>query len=187
MRIVGIDSGLATFGYCIVRLGEPDVVENVQVLRTERSAEKRRIRVADDTADRISYLAGELHEVLKRTPDVVALCVEAVALPYGKLQTSVVSALGRARGIVDTLAVVHGLPVVEEQPQFLKKLATGTKSASKEDVQTALEARFPELGALWPPQKTLREHAGDAVAAALAGLQSDVVKAARRYDRLVPA
>jgi Holliday junction resolvasome RuvABC endonuclease subunit len=186
VRLIGLDPGLASFGVAVVRL-EPvrAVVEAVRVIRTQPSAKKRRLRKSDDTADRCRQIFRELAPLV--TGDVVALCCEATALPFGRVQTSVVSALGRVRGLVDALAEMHGLPVLEEGPMVLKRLTTGSKSASKEEVRERLQVMFPELVTMWPPQQTLREHAGDAVAAVIAGLQSDVVLAARRAVMAAPA
>ena len=179
MRLLGIDPGFAALGLATVELlpvGER--VVQLQVLRTQPSTTKRHIRKADDNSDRAREFARLLHQAI--TPDVVALCVEATALPFGRCRSSVVSNLGRIRGVLDALAEVHGLPIIEETAQSLKLLATGDRTATKEVVQECLELRFPEVAALWPTQKTLVEHAGDALAAVLAGLQSDVVRAARR-------
>jgi Holliday junction resolvasome RuvABC endonuclease subunit len=179
LLVLGIDPGFASLGLAVVELlpvGERIV--SVQVLRTQPNKAKRNIRKADDNSDRARELARLLEAAI--TPDVVALCVEAIALPFGRVQHSVVSNLGRIRGVLDALAEVHGLPIIEETPGTLKLLATGDRTASKEVVQECLEERFPGLEALWPPQKGLIEHASDAVAAVLAGLQSDVVLAARR-------
>jgi Holliday junction resolvasome RuvABC endonuclease subunit len=72
------------------------------------------------------------------------------------------------------------LPIIEETAQTLKLLTAGKRDASKADVQAALEQRFPEVKNLWPTQKTLIEHAADALAAVIAGIESDVVRAALR-------
>lgn len=101
-------------------------------------------------------------------------------MPFGRCRSSVVSALGRARGLVDALAEVHGLPVLEETPQRLKLAAGGRADLSKDDVRIALELRHPELSALWPEHWTLVEHAADACAAVEACRSADVVLATLR-------
>jgi Holliday junction resolvasome RuvABC endonuclease subunit len=180
VKLLGCDPGLASFGLAIMSLEPRPRVVQLEVLRTERNVERRRLRVADDTCDRSRRLAHTLLARLDEHPDVIAICVEAWQGTYGKIPHQVVGGLGRVRGILDTLAELHELPIIEEPPQTLKRLVTGNRKASKEEVRDTLENRFPELAGLWPSQKTLQEHAGDAVATCVAGLESDIVRAALR-------
>lgn len=180
MKLIGLDTGLASFGIAVAEVTSSGVrFERLDVWRTVPASAKRRLRKADDTADRVRTLAGYLHELIIETKPV-ALCVEAIALPFGRARSSVVSALGRARGIVDAIAEVHRLPVLEETPQRLKHAVAGAQNATKEAVRGALEATYAELRALWPVQATLVEHAADAAAAIHACRGADVVLAALR-------
>jgi len=175
MKLIGVDPGLAACGIAIVDLaGAAPRVLRLYVVRTAPSAKKRRLRSADDLGDRLRAIATVLHARLQEHPDLVAFCVESKAIP------SAVSALGRVRGLLDAFAVERGLPIIEETAQTLKLLTAGRRDASKADVQAALEQRFPEVRGLWPSPKTLQEHAADALAAVVAGLESDVVRAALR-------
>lgn len=185
LKLIGLDPGLANFGIAVAELpnlgsGKPRFIE-LKALRTEPSKDKKKLRKMDDTAERCTYLAEQLNDlVLAHKP--IALCVEAIALPYrpGRApQTSVISALGRVRGLIDMLAVVHQLPVLEESPQRVKKAATGSIGSTKSLVQEALEREYPELRELWPPQRTLHEHAADACGAIHACRGADVILAAR--------
>jgi len=185
MKLMGIDPGLAACGIAIVDLSAavPRVL-SLHVARTEPSAKKRRLRSADDLGDRLRAIATVVHARLQEHPDLVAFCVESKAIPFrgGRMlvKPSAISALGRVRGLLDAFAVERALPIIEETAQTLKLLTAGKRDASKVDVQAALELRFPEVKALWPTQKTLQEHAADALAAVVAGLESDVVRAALR-------
>ena len=145
MRIIGCDPGLASFGLAVAVLEERVRVERVEVLRTEASARARRIRKADDNSERARALARELLRVLDGQ-SVVAICVEAVALPFGRVQHSVVSNLGRVRGLLDALAEVYEVPIIEETPQALKRLITGRGDASKEEVRRALNGNICRCG-----------------------------------------
>jgi len=184
MKLLGVDPGLAACGLAIVELGASPRVLSLTVARTGPSAKKRRLRAADDLGDRLRAIATVLYARLQEHADLVAFCVESKAIPFrnGRMMVkpSAVSALGRVRGLLDAFAVERGLPILEETAQTLKLLTAGRKDASKADVQAALEQRFPEVKALWPAQKTLQEHAADALAAVVAGLESDVVRAALR-------
>lgn len=85
---------------------------------------------------------------------------------------------GMAWGVVATLAEACRVPILQVSPQELKLRVVGKKTASKEEVQQALEQRYGDLP--WPPQRTLREHAADGLGAIVACLDSDVVLMARR-------
>jgi len=185
MKLIGIDPGLAACGVAIVDITSvtPRVI-TLNVVRTAPSAKKRRLRSADDLGDRVRGIATVLRARLEEHRDLVAICVEAAVIPVvgGRMRAkpSILIALGRVRGLLDAFAVERGLPIIEETAQTLKLLTAGRRDASKADVQAALELRFPEVKALWPTQKTLIEHAADALAAVVAGLESDVVRAALR-------
>lgn len=182
MKLIGFDPGLAAFGYGVVDVEQRKALE-VGVFRTQPNKKQRRIRKADDTADRCQDLARSLMALIMRHPELVAICVEQTALPFRRVKHSVVSALGRVRGLVDALSVFYNLPVVEETPQQLKKLICGRQDASKLDMQEAVEALFPGVEALWPTQKTLIQHAADATGATKAGLESDIVRVATRLNQ----
>jgi Holliday junction resolvasome RuvABC endonuclease subunit len=188
MTLLGIDPGLAACGVAVVDLLPSGAkVRRVGVIRTAPSARRRRLRATDDLGDRLQLLAVGLHAHFLELHDLVAVCIEAKAIPFrgGRMtvRPSAVSALGRVRGLVDAFAAERALPVIEETPQVLKLLTTGRRDASKAEVQTALEQRFPEVSALWPQQKTLVEHCADALAAVVARLESDLVRAALRVGR----
>lgn len=185
LKLIGLDPGLANFGWSIAELpnlgsGKPRFI-NAGAWRTEPSKELKRLRKMDDTAERCTHLAELLRDLVEAHRPI-ALCVEAIALPYrpGRgMQISVISALGRVRGLIDMLAAERQLAVLEESPQRVKKLIAGTIGATKATVQEALEREYPELRSIWPTQLTLLEHAADACAAIHACRGADVVLAAR--------
>lgn len=178
MKLVGMDTGLAAFGVAVAELGPRGLVfARVEVWRTKPSSKRTKIRKADSTAERVRYLAGQLHGLIVATQPV-ALCVEAVALPFGKSKASVISALGRARGIVDALAEVHRLPVLEEGASRLKQATGCAANASKADVRAALEGAYPELREMFAAVlPSMVEHCSDAAASIVACRNSDVAQA----------
>lgn len=183
-RLLGFDTGLTAFGMsCLfVEDGKPKV-EWTRVFTTKPTDKKRRLRQADDLGQRIRYLAKEslvlVHQVMheRSTVPLAAFCVEATALPMGKTKLSTVAVLGRARGIVDVLAEVAGVPILEFFPAELKKLAGLSGAVSKAQLQTAVEKRCPSAKGCWPSQVRLVEHAADATATALLGMDADLVRA----------
>lgn len=180
MKLIGIDPGLAAFGVCVAEVSATELrFKTVEVWTTKPAGHARRLRKSDDTGERSRTIAARLHQlIVSQKP--VALCIEATALPFGRVRSSVVSMLGRVRGVVDALAEVHQLPVLEETPQRIKLAAAGAANANKDAVREALESTHPELSALWPTQSSLLEHAADACATVHACRTADVVLAALR-------
>lgn len=169
MIVAGFDSGVANFGYAVARY-EPMAADRplrfleVGVWRTEKDASLSR---TVDTAHRCCYLAAQLLDLATRHA-LERVAIEAVAFPVGRVQHSVISGLGRARGLVDCFAVVSGLCVEEFQTQALKQAVAGKRTASKQEVIGALEAAYPELTSLWPTPRGIVEHAADAAGAIVA-------------------
>lgn len=176
MKLLGIDPGYRRCGVAVATLVPGGArFDLVRVIETEPDDE------APKTADmrrRMQEIALELAALCDH--EVIAICVEAGAPPFGKAQTQVVSGLGRARGLVDMLAAVMRLPVIEPSPAALKKLVAGANNATKEQVKDAMEARYPELASMWPRLKGNHEHAADAAASIVAGLGNEVVHEAKR-------
>jgi len=173
--ILGFDPGFAAFGVARVSL-RPDGedVLALDVIVTEKSDRKREVRATDDNLRRMADLTTELDRML--TPDVLAICSESQSWPRS---AGVVAKVGMAWGVIGALATLRGIPILQASPQEIKKRVAGSKSASKEDVQGALEARYDALPA-WPRQATRVEHAADALAAVVACLDHPTIMLARR-------
>jgi Holliday junction resolvasome RuvABC endonuclease subunit len=84
-----------------------------------------------------------------------------------------------AWGVLVAVAKRRSLPIVQATPQEVKRAVTGSKTASKVEVQNALELLYPTAPA-WPTRKALVEHAADALAVVVACLDAPVIGLARR-------
>lgn len=182
MRIVGLDPGLATLGLADVVIG-PGGVERAALytFRTTKESKKRKLRVADENAERLGVQFDRIARVIG--DDVPAVIVaESVSFPRS---SSAAAKIAMAWGAFVAFARLNGCALLQLTPQELKSAVTGSKSASKGDVEGALRAAWPALcepvdhqGK--PVPATAREHAFDALAAVHAALDSDVVRALRR-------
>jgi Holliday junction resolvasome RuvABC endonuclease subunit len=180
LSVVGLDPGLASFGYAVAELTPPGLrFTRTGVWRTKPTARKRGIRKADSDTERVVGLATHVLTLLD-TVRPVAVCIESGALPYGRVRGSVVAGLGRVRGAVDALCHVAKVALLENSPQALKISVVGKANAGKAEVQAALEALYPELRDLWPEQATLVEHAADAAAAVVTCRNDSTILAALR-------
>lgn len=169
--IFGFDSSLTHFGYAVARLYGDTGVQwlacGVIVTKPNSDAATK----TDDARARVEGIARELRALVERhgRPNVIA--VEALALPLGKTSLVTVSALGRCRGLIDALAVEHGLTALEYQPQALKKIVVGDRSAEKSAVEQTLARTYRGLEQLLAQiSRANREHAADAAAAVHAAL-----------------
>lgn len=177
MIVLGLDPALCNFGIAAMDLlpGEERIIE-LQVLRTEPSAKKRRVGAVEDDARRVSELAAGLAAAVKKHQPV-ALVVEATGAGKG---SKAVRAMALAFSVALTIARLAALPVVQVSPLDVKRAMTGRKKAEKDEILLAVEQRYPDLE--WPTDvpKGCWEHAADAVGAVVAALDSDTLRMARR-------
>lgn len=161
--LFGFDPSLTHFGYAVATSAPEGLYwDAVGVLVTKPMAE---LSKTDDNRRRVEGIALKLRALVERHGAPAGIAVEALALPLGKTSMVTVSALGRCRGLVDALAAWHGLAACEFQPQALKRLVTGDRSAPKADVERHLVQRYPQLEPLFGGLKPAnREHAADACA-----------------------
>ena len=164
--LYGFDSSLTHFGYAVARLYGDTGVQWLAcgVIVTKPSADAR--TKTDDSRARVEGIARQLRTLVERHGRPSVIAVEALALPLGKTSLVTVSALGRCRGLIDALAVEHGLTAHEFQPQALKALVAGARDAEKALVERKLACTYPGLEQLLQQVKPAnREHAADAAAA----------------------
>jgi Holliday junction resolvasome RuvABC endonuclease subunit len=178
--VVGIDPGLRATGWAVLGLAAKPELRAAGVVTTKARAKKRGVYQADDDARTLEVLAEALEAVLRRWRPVAV----AVEVPAGGKGSRAVRAMAMAHtvAVLVTRAKLGTLPLSVQIAEG-KRAATGSASASKADVAAgvaralgaeAVEAHTADV----PPKK--REHACDAMAVALAALDSDVVRLARR-------
>jgi Holliday junction resolvasome RuvABC endonuclease subunit len=183
--VLGVDPGFASFGMAVVRLfPERERVLSVQVVRTKKSPKKRNVKVADDNFCRARAIASMVRETVKRWKPL-AIAGETMSFPRN---ASAAAKVAMTWGILADLTEDLQLPMATATPQEIKKVVCDIKTATKEDVRRALEARYPrqfdafkaEFPAKKPPQPNGQwEHGFDAVGAVVACLDTDVIRMAR--------
>ena len=167
IRVIGLDPGIRSFGWSVVDVDREArslecQVEAGGVIETEP---EDALSKTQSNAKRCIEIHAQLVALFDQyKPDY--LSCEAVAFPFGKVQTSVVSNLGRVRGLVDTFdrRVVRSYEFTAKE---IKKAITGGSTASKTEVQEAIlkTVRFASL--FQPKSKTLHEHYFDSIGAAV--------------------
>ena len=172
MIVLGVDPGINTTGYGVIRRGQNGVVSLVEcgVIRTEPATPlpKRLKEIYEGISEVVAY----------HKPSVVA--VEGVF--YAKnVRTTVI--LGHARGAILLAATMRDLPVAEYSPAEIKSAVVGTGRATKEQVQFMVQ-RLLRLKEAPKPSD-----AADGVAVALCHCNADVIAQLRLPTRppMIPA
>lgn len=174
IRILGVDTGLANVGLCLVEsTSVPDQPRclHVEVFRTKKADKKarRHLRVAADDARRLDEIYDRIVDLI-RLYEPHGIAVEAY-MPnpnqrgVGAWKTAMAYALILAIGRAFNVAVFTNLPV------DIKKPFGGRISASKEAIAKTLVDRvrgfrepFLKIGS------TQKEHASDACAHGVLGI-----------------
>lgn len=177
MMVLGVDGGLASFGWALVEIQDDVRLKECGVIKTEKSNRKRNVLASDDNVDRARIIAKFLRGLA--TVPCVAICAEAMSFPRS---SSVAGKMSIAWGVLIGFAVQHDIPIAQASPQQIKKSVCGDKTASKLDVQAAMLKRFG-VTVLDHVKRADREHAADACAAVLACLDSDIIRMARQMSR----
>ncbi|MBV6394957.1 MAG: Crossover junction endodeoxyribonuclease RuvC [Anaerolineales bacterium] len=152
---LGIDPGLATTGYGIVRLepnGELAAIKFGVILTPK----------ADSIPARLDSLYRELKSLLKKhKPDTCG--VEKL---FFQRNVSTAIAVGQARGVALLALEQAGIPVFEYTPNEVKQAVAGYGSADKKQVQEMVRALL-NLTSLPKP-----DDAADALAIAITHLNT---------------
>ena len=152
MFVLGIDPGLTTTGYGLVRRGRSLEAISAGVIRTDPSR---------SLAERLLELHSGIVTLLdEHEPDAMAI---ETMFTNRNLQTA--AAVGRAAGVAILAAAQRKLPVFEYVPTVVKSAITGDGSADKRMVATMVGKR---LGIAAPTPAD----AADGLAVAICHLQS---------------
>jgi crossover junction endodeoxyribonuclease RuvC len=176
VRLLGIDPGLANFGYAVVECVSRNdrKLLNLGLITTAKSDKKKAVRSSDDNTRRAREIFDPISQIVT-LHGIKVICAEAMSFPRS---SSAAHKLGISWGLVVALSCHHSLPIVQASPQDIKNRLCANKKASKEDVQLALHQLY---GADADPDqftKTKREHPFDALGAVEACLDSEVVRLA---------
>jgi len=178
--ILGIDPGLAHFGYSVVHLQrDSETILQLGVFKTEPSKSKTMAKTEDlfvrsvSMAKKLEWLISNYH--------VVMICAERFSYPP---QSSNAVKMAVSWGIIGSIAARRDITLIMKSPQEIKKKICGKNSASKEDVENTVVARYPQSKYAFDSfyrayKKEDREHAFDATAAAVACLDTDIITTLR--------
>lgn len=171
-----VDPGLANVGLVVIQLGigieDGQRIVAAHHFSTERIDRKTRWRYADDKARRVQELARFYARIIKEH-DIKRAAVE---LPTGGAPNSQ-AATDLAYASAAIVGVMAVLDVVAEwyDPREVKKAATGSVSASKDQMMAAICERWPSVLEGFPARGR-REHVCDALGVWLAAEQGTLAR-----------
>ncbi len=170
MFVVGIDPGLASFGFAVLDVRS---LRRARVLRlgvvTTTKGTDRKLTAAKDNARRCTELAKMLEVIVARP--VWLVCAEAMSFPRS---SSAAAKMAMSWGLIVANVVKCGAHLLQASPQAVKLVVVGRKDASKKQVEDALQRRYGKRtkALLKGVRGGLHEHAFDALAAADACMRS---------------
>lgn len=182
--ILGIDPGFKNVGVTVVDI-EPErpVVKLLTVLETKKSKAKQNVYAAADNVRRAQEIARALKSVVDRfgPENFVGLCSESQQFVRNAMvNVQVAMTWGIVVGVAESLK----LSIIQIPPGALKTATAGNRTASKTEVQDALNASFGRnaLQSVLTEGVTadLMEHCYDALGAVVAAMDSELVRMIRR-------
>lgn len=183
---VGIDPGLATFGYAVLRVrpGDSPACVGLGVFRTKkRDGEPSvvgNVRRCGELDDRLVQLFAGRDPNGKTTMGggvsalfpselVVRVCAEAMSFPRS---SSAAAKIAMAWGLILSNQRRRNLELVQHSPQDVKRMVVGTNDASKKHVERVLLRVYGKHVKMYlrAIPASFHEHAYDALAVAHACL-----------------
>ena len=167
MIILGMDQGLANFGYAVMKIeGKQRTLVHYGCFKSKANGNQQK---------RIFDLMTAVEELItKYKPDLITHERLFFSTPGKQSRNKSASILNTnmITGAIWYIAGKYNIPVHEYSPQTIKKITVGNGRAEKEVMIQKIESEFT----IECP-KTCKEHICDAVAIALAGSQNDIAAA----------
>ena len=167
MYLVGIDPGLAKIGLALVHHNGTRTLKSIALVETDKEAATRKMAVNADDNRRFHDIHQQVDRFLAQIPqgERVLVGIEGFGWTPGSGRNLLKTA--QAVGVIKGALYARGKIPFEFKPSEVRQTILGTKSGSKEDLQTVLEQRYPNLPKLLEDYaKGKWEHMTDAVALA---------------------
>ena len=127
MIVIGIDPGLATVGFGVIRTGNGNIAP-ISYGCIKTSADKQ-------TSQRLLDIFNEITSLFEKyEPEVIAV----EKLFFSKNVTNGLS-VSEARGVILLAAAQHNIPVYEYTPNQVKQAITGSGGADKKQMQEMIK------------------------------------------------
>lgn len=178
-RILTFDPSFRHFGWAAMDIHtKSEEVIATGVIVTKK-ADKKLKRYAGDDDHRCCRIITEqlIHVIAEWEP--LLICAESLSPPRSQRAAML---MGMGWAILSAVSFINEVPVLQMQVQDIKEANAGSRKASKEEIRKAVCERYPEaanrVSHINPDG--LHEHAYDAIAAAVACLDSTEIATLRR-------
>ena len=165
MRALGLDLGFANIGIAVITIADPPVVDVMRMFQTQKAKHRK---ASDDNLQRSMEISRLFFNLYEEFPDLKIIAAEAMSFPRN---ASIAGKMSMCWGVVAAFAERANLALLQTSPQEIKRLVTGSKSATKQEVQAGVKSLLPgqDLSSLHKKLAASKEeHIYDAVAAVLA-------------------
>lgn len=175
MLVLGLDISLTHTGWVIANCDSDDrlFLKDCGVIESAPSPKKEKVSATIDGIRRCSEIHTALSAVFKEHKPLV-VCMESMSWPRN---AATATKMALAWGAIAPL--LHDRPIIAVGPQQIKKLASGGRSASKEEVEAAVRKALKHSKKSIPllesklPKASSREHCWDALGSILACQQTE--------------
>lgn len=171
MRILAIDPSLTATGMVVLEVDAAGArVLDQAFVATKPDTKSRHVYQADKDGTRVDEIARGLLALL----DAHRVHYVATEAPAGSQHAASAKALALAYGVIRGVLFARDITPATVQAHHAKRAATGSPSASKDEVLSAVERRF---GVTIEGSKARREAIADALSVACAALEEPSVQA----------
>ena len=185
--LLGVDPGFANIGWALVKLEDDldskPILVDMGLVSTEKSSKKQKVLASDDNFRRAREISKHLSRLIF-APDkklIAGICAESMSFPRN---ASAAGKVAMAWGVLADVCETRRICMLMASPKQVKKTVCGIGTASKEEVQTALQKQFgskpEELLATHKIPNSSKEHPYDALASVLSCLDSEMITLIRR-------
>jgi crossover junction endodeoxyribonuclease RuvC len=176
--LLGLDPGFADFGFALLDVsGSETKFLRMGVLRTKPDP-RREVYACDDNVRRARSIHRGLVEIFD-AGELVAICAESQSWPRN---AGAATKVAMAWGVIASRAEARSIPIIQVSPQAVRRALGLGHGAGKRDIQEAVREHLDgDCRALFEGQlaripKGAHEHPVDALAAAIACLDSEPVR-----------
>ena len=188
VRIAGGDPGFANIGFCVVDLYSIGGSDLLGLCSVQTAKGKGKVNQIDDELRRLHEIEDALIGFLDEyKPDVFAmeepgkclmkrppLCRCKGNTPVWQTNPTTLRTSSLMWGAASGICRTRGIYVVKYTSQEIKKALCNKNSASKEDIQAAVQKLYPTFTG-WPKAKSKIEHVADAVGAAVTAFREPFI------------
>lgn len=175
MIVLGLDISMTATGWAIAALKDGELrLLRCGVITTEKNKSKEKVSSTIDSIRRSHSIYVELGKVLSSELglQVDLVCMEAMSWPR-----NAASAIKMAMAWGAIAPLLAERPLIEVGPVAIKLVASGKKSASKEEVASGVRALMPKATQKvlkeFVPKASLQEHCWDALGSILASTKTE--------------